>query len=232
VRLNGLVRGVTHVAQTIPGRFDVTQILEGVEDGRSTQTYAAGSIVFSQGEPADAVFFLQRGRIKVSLLSARGKEAVLALLSADEFFGEGCLAGQSVRMMTAAAITPCTVVRIERTAMLRMLQERPSFADTFMTHLLSRNIRIEEDLTDQLFNSCEKRLARVLLLLANFGKETLPEPVIAKISQQTLADMVGTTRSRVSFFMNKFRRLGLIDYDGGLTGLHVHSSLLNVVLHD
>jgi CRP/FNR family transcriptional regulator, cyclic AMP receptor protein len=220
------------VAQTIPGRFDVTQILADVDDGRSTQTYTAGSIVFSQGEPADAVFFLQHGRIKISLLSARGKEAVLALLSADEFFGEGCLAGQSVRMMTAAAITPCAVVRIEKAAMLRLLQERPSFAETFMTHLLSRNIRIEEDLTDQLFNSCEKRLARVLLLLANFGKETLPEPVIAKLSQQTLADMVGTTRSRVSFFMNKFRRLGLIDYDGGLTGLHVHSSLLNVVLHD
>jgi CRP/FNR family cyclic AMP-dependent transcriptional regulator len=226
------VRGVTHVAQTIQGRFDVTQIFADVDDGRLTQTYTAGSIVFSQGEPADAVFFLQHGRIKVSLLSARGKEAVLALLSADEFFGEGCLAGQSVRMMTAAAITPCTVVRIEKAAMLRLLQERPSFAETFMTHLLSRNIRIEEDLTDQLFNSCEKRLARVLLLLANFGKETLPEPVIAKLSQQTLADMVGTTRSRVSFFMNKFRRLGLIDYDGGLTGLHVHSSLLNVVLHD
>ena len=220
------------MAQAIPSDFNVTQLFEDFADGRSTQTYAAGTIIFAQGEPADSVFFLQRGRIKVSLLSTRGKEAVLALLGSDEFFGEGCLAGQSVRMMTALAITPSTVVRIEKAAMMRSLHERPTFADTFIAHLLSRNVRIEEDLTDQLFNSCEKRLARVLLLLANFGKETQPEPVIAKISQQTLADMVGTTRSRVSFFMNKFRRLGLIDYDGGLTGLHVRSSLLNIVLHD
>jgi CRP-like cAMP-binding protein len=221
------------VAQAIPSPFNnVTQLFDDFADGRSTQTYAAGTIIFAQGEPADSVFFLQRGRIKVSLLSTRGKEAVLALLGSDEFFGEGCLAGQSVRMMTALAIMPSTVVRIEKAAMMRSLHERPTFADTFIAHLLSRNVRIEEDLTDQLFNSCEKRLARVLLLLANFGKETQPEPVIAKISQQTLADMVGTTRSRVSFFMNKFRRLGLIDYDGGLTGLHVRSSLLNIVLHD
>lgn len=224
---------MTHVAQAIPSPFNnVTQLFDDFADGRSTQTYAAGTIIFAQGEPADSVFFLQRGRIKVSLLSTRGKEAVLALLGSDEFFGEGCLAGQSVRMMTALAIMPSTVVRIEKAAMMRSLHERPTFADTFIAHLLSRNVRIEEDLTDQLFNSCEKRLARVLLLLANFGKETQPEPVIAKISQQTLADMVGTTRSRVSFFMNKFRRLGLIDYDGGLTGLHVRSSLLNIVLHD
>ena len=157
---------------------------------------------------------------------------MLTILGGDEFFGEGCLAGQSVRMMTATSITSSSVVRIEKDAMIRLLHERPAFAAAFITHLLSRNIRIEEDLTDQLFNSCEKRLARVLLLLANFGKETRPEPVIARISQQTLADMVGTTRSRVSFFMNKFRRLGLIDYNGGLQGLHVHSALLNVVLHD
>jgi len=218
--------------EPISSGVDVTEVFNSVADGRSTQTHAAGAVVFAQGEPADSVFFLQKGRIKISLLSARGKEAVLALLEGNEFFGEGCLAGQSVRMMTALAITPCTVVRIDKVAMIRLLHERPAFADTFIAHLLARNIRIEEDLTDQLFNSCEKRLARVLLLLANFGKETQPEPVIAKISQQTLADMVGTTRSRVSFFMNKFRRLGLIDYDGGLTDLHVRSSLLNVVLHD
>ena len=220
------------MAEPISNRVDMADLFDGVADGLSTQTHEAGVVIFAQGEPADSVFFLQKGKIKVSLLSARGKEAVLALLDSDEFFGEGCLAGQSVRMMTALAITPCTVVRIEKAAMIRWLHERPAFADTFIAHLLLRNVRIEEDLTDQLFNSCEKRLARVLLLLANFGKETQPEPVIAKLSQQTLADMVGTTRSRVSFFMNKFRRLGLIDYDGGLTGLHVHTSLLNVVLHD
>ena len=220
------------MAQLVPPVFDPKDILDEVGEGRSIRTYASRQIVFAQGEPADSVFFLQSGRIKVSLLSPRGKEAVLAILGSDEYFGEGCLAGQAVRMMTATSIAQCSVVRIEKSSMVRLLHDRPAFAEGFIAHLLSRNIRIEEDLTDQLFNSCEKRLARVLLLLANFGKETQPEPVIAKISQQTLADMVGTTRSRVSFFMNKFRRLGLIDYDGGLQGLHVHSSLLNVVLHD
>jgi CRP-like cAMP-binding protein len=219
------------MVQRIPSVFDAKDI-EEVADERSLRSYAPREVVFAQGEAADAVFYLLRGRIKASLLSPRGREAVLTILGGDEFFGEGCLAGQSVRMMTATSITSSSVVRIEKAAMIRLLNERPAFAAAFIAHLLSRNIRIEEDLTDQLFNSCEKRLARVLLLLANFGKETRPEPVIARISQQTLADMVGTTRSRVSFFMNKFRRLGLIDYNGGLQGLHVHSALLNVVLHD
>ena len=216
-----------------PSDFDAKLVLENVGQGQSTRAYAARRILFAQGEPADAVFYLQRGRIKMSLVSPRGKEAVIAILGSDEFFGEGCLAGQSVRMMTATAIAPCSVVRIEKAAMIRLLHERPAVTQSFIAHLLSRNIRIEEDLTDQLFNSCEKRLARVLLLLANFGKEALPEPVIANLSQQTLADMVGTTRSRVSFFMNKFRRLGLIAYTGAMQGdLHVHSSLVNVILHE
>jgi CRP-like cAMP-binding protein len=205
-----------------------TNVLEGVVDGRSIRTYPARRVVFAQGDPADAVFCLQRGRIKISLVSPRGKEAVLGILGNDEFFGEGCLAGQSTRMMTATCITPCSAVRIEKAAMIRLLRERAVVAQTFIAHLLSRNARIEEDLTDQLFNSCEKRLARVLLLLGRFGKEPSAEPVIAQLSQQTLADMVGTTRSRVSFFMNKFRRLGLIEYRGGL---HVHSALMNVILH-
>jgi CRP/FNR family cyclic AMP-dependent transcriptional regulator len=216
-----------------PTDFDAKLVLENVGQGQSTRVYATRRILFAQGEPADAVFYLQRGRIKMSLVSPRGKEAVIAILGSDEFFGEGCLAGQSVRMMTATSIAPSSVVRIEKTAMIRLLHERPAVTQTFIAHLLSRNIRIEEDLTDQLFNSCEKRLARMLLILANFGKESLPEPVIANLSQQTLADMVGTTRSRVSFFMNKFRRLGLIGYTGSMQGdLHVYSSLLNVILHD
>jgi CRP/FNR family cyclic AMP-dependent transcriptional regulator len=212
-----------------PKPFDPQAFLAGLGGGRSTRTYVNGRAVFSQGEPADAVFFLQRGKIKLSLLSPRGKEAVIAILGANDFFGEGCLAGQRVRMATATALAPCSVMRVEKSAMIRALQDRPEFSDKFITHLLSRNIRIEEDLTDQLFNSSEKRLARLLLLLANFGKEGTPEPVIARISQQTLADMIGTTRSRVSFFMNKFRRLGFIEYNGGF---HVNSSLLNVVLHE
>ena len=212
-----------------PKPFDPKAFLAGVDEGRSNRIYPTGRAVYSQGEPADAVFYLQRGKVKLSLLSPRGKEAVIAILGADAFFGEGCLAGQIVRMATATAIAPCSIMRVEKGTMIRALQERPEFSERFITHLLCRNIRIEEDLTDQLFNSSEKRLARVLLLLANFGKEGTPEPVIAKLSQQTLADMIGTTRSRVSFFMNKFRRLGFIDYNGGL---HVNSSLLNVVLHE
>jgi CRP/FNR family transcriptional regulator, cyclic AMP receptor protein len=203
--------------------------LEGVVDGRSIRNYPARRVVFAQGDPADAVFCLQRGRMKISLVSPRGKEAVLAILGSHDFFGEGCLAGQSTRMMTATCITPCTVLRIEKAAMVALLHERAAVAQTFIAHLLSRNVRIEEDLTDQLFNSCEKRLARILLLLGRFGKDASAEPVIAQLSQQTLADMIGTTRSRVSFFMNKFRRLGLIEYRGGL---HVHSTLMNVILHD
>ena len=213
-----------------PRQFDPREFLDGVGEGRSSRSFTTGRTLFAQGEPAEAVFYLQRGKVKLSLLSPRGKEAVIAILGAEDFIGEGCLAGQPVRMATATAIGPCSVIRVEKVAMIRALAERPKFAEKFIAHLLSRNIRIEEDLTDQLFNSSEKRLARVLLLLANFGKEgTQPEPVIAKLSQQTLADMIGTTRSRVSFFMNKFRRLGFIEYNGGL---HVNSSLLNVVLHE
>ncbi len=209
--------------------FCSDNVLRGVVDDHSIRSFPARRVVFAQGDPADAVFWLQRGQIKISLVSPRGKEAVLAILGSNEFFGEGCLAGQATRMMTATCITPCSVVRIEKPAMIALLHERPAVAQTFIAHLLSRNVRSEEDLTDQLFNSCEKRLARILLLLGRFGKDPSAGPVIAQLSQQTLADMVGTTRSRVSFFMNKFRRLGLIEYRGGL---HVHSSLMNVILHE
>ncbi|MEA2785052.1 MAG: family transcriptional regulator, cyclic receptor protein [Candidatus Eremiobacteraeota bacterium] len=204
-------------------------VLEGVVDGRSARTYPPRRVVFAQGDPADAVFYLQRGRIKMSLISPRGKEAVLAILGGDEFFGEGCLAGQTTRMMTATCITPCSVIRIEKAAMVALLHDRVAVAQSFIAHLLSRNARIEEDLTDQLFNSCEKRLARILLQLGRFGMGAPAEPAIVQLSQQTLADMIGTTRSRVSFFMSKFRRLGLIEYRGGL---RVHSTLMNVILHE
>jgi CRP-like cAMP-binding protein len=186
-------------------------------------------VFFSQGDVADAVFYILKGKIKLTVLSQQGKEAVIAILEEGSFFGESCLAGQTVRTATATALEDSGVVRIDKGAMIRVLHEEPSFAELFMSYLLAHTIRIQEDLVDQLFNSSERRLARILLLLAHFGKEGKPEPVIAKVSQETLADMIGTTRSRVSFFMNKFRKLGFIDYNGGL---HVHSSLLNVVLHD
>ena len=185
--------------------------------------------MFSQGEAADAVFYVQKGKVKVSVVSEQGKEAVIAILGSNEFFGEGCLAGQAQRISTVTAMTDSAIVRLDRMAIVRVIHEQPTFSEMFISHLLSRAIRVEADLVDQLFNSSEKRLARLLLLLANFGKEGKPEPVIAKISQETLAEMIGTTRSRVSFFMNKFRKLGFIDYNGGI---EVHSSLLNVVLHD
>ncbi len=178
------------------------------------------------------MFYLRRGKVKLSVTSQEGKEAIIAILGDGEFFGEGCLAGQSLRIATATAMTDCTLARIEKALMARTLHEQHDFSEVFVMHLLSRNIRYEADLVDQLFNSSEKRLARVLLLLAHFGREGKPEPVIAKISQETLAEMIGTTRSRVSFFMNKFRKMGFIEYNGGLDGLHVHSSLLNIVLHD
>ena len=190
---------------------------------------ARGQIVFSQGAPADAVFYIQNGKVKLSVISAQGKEAVVAFLEAGDFCGEGCLAGQLVRMATAMAATDCTIVRVAKPSMIKALHERVEFSEMFMAHLLARNIRVEADLVDQLFNSSEKRLARVLLLLANFGKDGKPEPVLAKISQETLAEMVGTTRSRVSYFMNRFRKLGFVEYNGDLK---VHSSLLNVVLYD
>jgi CRP/FNR family cyclic AMP-dependent transcriptional regulator len=214
-------------------KFNPKSFLAKVGEGRSIGKYRKDQIVFSQGEPADAVFYLQKGKVKVTVVSEQGKEAVVAILGTDEFFGEGCLAGQAQRMATVATMTDSVIVRLEKAAIVRVIHQEPAFSEMFIAHLLGRTIRVEADLVDQLFNSSEKRLARVLLLLANFGKEGKPEPIIAKISQETLAEMIGTTRSRVSFFMNKFRKLGLIDYDGGIDGgIEVHSSLLNVVLHE
>jgi CRP-like cAMP-binding protein len=200
-----------------------------VSSGKTTLTLPKKQIIFSQGDAADAVFYIQNGKIKLSVVSQQGKEAVIAILGKGSFFGEGCLAGQLICMATATTSENATLVRIEKTAMIGVLHDEPAFSELFLAYLLGRNIRIQEDLVDQLFNSSEKRLARMLLLMAHFGKEGKPEVVIAKISQETLAEMIGTTRSRVSFFMNKFRKLGFINYNGGL---HVHSSLINVVLHD
>ena len=209
--------------------FNPKSFLAKVGSGRSISKYAKDEIIFSQGSPADAVYFIQKGKVKVTVVSEQGKEAVVAILSANEFVGEGCLAGQTQRIATVSAMVDSVIMRLEKAAIMDVIHEEPAFSEMFISHLLGRSIRIEADLVDQLFNSSEKRLARLLLLLANFGKEGRPEPVIAKISQEMLAEMIGTTRSRVSFFMNKFRKLGFIDYNGGI---HVHSSLLNVVLHD
>jgi CRP-like cAMP-binding protein len=209
--------------------FDPKAFLAKADGGKTISNYRKDRIVFSQGETADAVFYIQQGNVKITVVSEQGKEAIVAMLGPGDFFGEGCLAGQPRRIATVAAMTECVVMRLEKAAMIRVIHEEPTFAEMFISHLLARNIRVEEDLVDQLFNSSEKRLARLLLLLANFGKEGRPEPVIANISQETLAEMIGTTRSRVSSFMNKFRQLGFIEYNGGLA---VHSSLLNVVLHD
>jgi CRP/FNR family transcriptional regulator, cyclic AMP receptor protein len=207
----------------------VKAFLSTVDGGRTIATYREGQTVFSQGDPADSVFYIQEGKVKVCVMSAQGKEAVVALHGDGEFFGEGCLTGQPLRLATVAAITGCVILRLDKAAVVRVLHEEPKFSETFMSYLLARNARVEEDLVDQLFNSSEKRLARALLLLANFGKEGSRSPIIAKISQETLAEMIGTTRSRVSSFMNKFRKLGFIEYNGHL---EVHNSLLNVVLHD
>jgi len=209
--------------------FDPKSFLAKVGDGRSIERYRKDQIVFSQGDPADAVFYIESGKVKVTVVSEQGKEAVVAILGTNDFFGEGCLAGQAQRIATVATMTDSVIVRLEKAAILRVIHQEPAFSEIFIAHLLNRAIRTEADLVDQLFNSSEKRLARLLLLLANFGKDEKPEPILAKISQETLADMIGTTRSRVSFFMNKFRKLGLIDYNGSI---EVHSSLLNVVLHD
>jgi CRP-like cAMP-binding protein len=186
--------------------------------------YRKGQVIFSQGDAGDAVFYVHRGKVKVTVVSEQGKEAVVAILGTDEFFGEGCLAGQALRISTVTTMTDSVIARIEKATITRVIHQEPMFAEMFIAHLLGRTIRVEADLVDQLFNSSEKRLARMLLLLANFGKEGTPEPMIAKISQETLAEMIGTTRSRVSFFMNKFRKLGFIEYNGGI---EVHSSLLN-----
>jgi CRP/FNR family cyclic AMP-dependent transcriptional regulator len=213
--------------------FDPKSFLAKVGEGRSIVTHRKGQVIFSQGDAADAVFYIQKGKAKVTVVSEQGKEAVVAMLGADEFFGEACLAGQVQRIATVVTMTESTIVRLDKSAIVRLIHGEPVFSEMFIAHLLSRTIRVEADLVDQLFNSSEKRLARLLLLLANFGKESKPEPIIAKISQETLAEMVGTTRSRVSFFMNKFRKLGLIAYNGDIEGgIEVHSSLLNVVLHD
>ena len=209
--------------------FDSRAFLAKVGEGESVRNYRENEVVFSQGDPADAVFHVKRGKVKVTVVSERGKEAVVALLGPEDFIGEGCLAGQPKRMATVVTMTDSVIARLGKSAIIRLIHEDPAFSEMFMAHLLARTIRIEEDLVDQLFNSSEKRLARVLLLLANFGKEGKPEPVIARISQEMLAEMVGTTRARVSFFMNKFRKLGFIEYNGGI---EVHSSLLNVILHD
>ena len=209
--------------------FDPQAFLAKVADGQTVTNYIERQAVFAQGDPADSIFYIHSGKVKVTVLSNQGKEAVVAILGNGQFFGEGCLAGQTHRMGSVIAITECTVARLEKRVVVRVLHDEPAFSALFLTYLLARNVRMEADLVDQLFNSSEKRLARLLLLLANFGKEGKPEPVIAKVNQETLAEMIGTTRSRVSFFMNKFRRLGFIEYNGGL---HVHSSLLNVILHD
>ncbi len=209
--------------------IDPKALLESLGARRGRRRCRKSEAIFTQGDRADAVFFVEEGKIKLTVLSQQGKQAVIALLGPGDFFGEGCLAGQPLRMSTATAMTEASIVSLPREAMVEALHEDAVFSERFTRHLLSRNIRIEEDLVDQLFNSSEKRLARILLLLANFGKEGRPERVVPKISQETLAEMVGTTRSRVSFFMNRFRKLGFIEYNGGL---EVHSSLLHVVLND
>jgi CRP/FNR family cyclic AMP-dependent transcriptional regulator len=210
---------------------DWEPFLAGISQGKTVLEYGANRNIFWQGEPADSVYYLRRGKVKLAVASQQGKEAIVAILGDGDFFGEGCLAGQLLRIATATAMTDCSLVRIEKPLMARILHEQHDFSELFVTHLLSRNIRYEADLVDQLFNSSEKRLARMLLLLAHFGKESRAETVVPSVSQDNLAQMVGTTRSRISHFMNKFRKLGFIDYsDKG--GLKVHSGLLSVVLND
>jgi CRP/FNR family transcriptional regulator, cyclic AMP receptor protein len=210
--------------------FDPKEFLSTIGEGRKVVAVRKKQIIFTQGDVADAVFYIQEGKVLLTVVSNIGKEATLGVFNEGDFFGEGCLVGRSFRMKSATAITDCELLRIDKKAMMRALHREHEFSDLFVAYLLARNIRYEEDLVDQLFNSSEKRLARILLLLAHFGKEGTPESVIPKISQETLAEMIGTTRSRVSFFMNRFRKLGFLDYGG--SELQVHSSLLNVVLHD
>jgi CRP/FNR family cyclic AMP-dependent transcriptional regulator len=209
--------------------FDSKMFLATIDNGRTISSYSKNAIIFSQGDRADAVFYIQRGKVKIVVTSEQGKEAVVGILGVDEFLGEGCLIGQPLRLATATAMTESTVMRVEKAEMIRVLHEEPGFGEMFTAHLLTRKSRVEEDLVDQLFNSSEKRLARTLLLLANFGKEGRPEPITTKISQEMLAEIIDTTRPRVNFFMNKFRKLGFIEYNGDLA---VHSSLLSVVLRD
>jgi CRP-like cAMP-binding protein len=209
--------------------FEVETFLATVNGGRTVTKYRKNQTVFSQGDPADSVFYIREGKVKLCVVSARGKEAVVALHGEGDFFGEGCLTGQPLRLATVTAMTECVIMRIDKPSIVRVLHDEPAFSEMFMAYLLTRNARVEEDLVDQLFNSSEKRLARALLLMANFGKEAKPDLVITKVSQETLAEIIGTTRSRVSMFMNKFRQLGFVEYNGDMK---VHSSLLNVVLHD
>ena len=210
--------------------FDVKTFLATVNGGRTVSKYLKNQTVFSQGDLADAVFYVQDGKVKVTVVSDQGKEAIVAIHGKEDFFGEGCLTGQPRRLATAAAITESVIMRLDKAATVRVLHDEPAFSEMFLSYILTRNARVEEDLVDQLFNSSEKRLARLLLIMANFGKEGKPEPVIAKISQEMLAEMIGTTRSRVSVFMNKFRQLGFVEYNGG--DLKVHTSLLNMILHE
>jgi CRP/FNR family cyclic AMP-dependent transcriptional regulator len=209
--------------------FDPKEFLAKVGEGKTISKYRKDQVVFSQGQVADAVFYIQQGKVKLTVISEQGKEAVVAILGPGHFFGEGCLNGHPLRIATTRAVDECVITRLEKATMIATIHNEPEFSELFMSYLLTRNSRIEEDLIDQLFNSSEKRLARLLLLLANFGKEGRPEPIVGNFSQETLAEMIGTTRSRVSFFMNKFRKLGFIEYNGRL---EVHNSLLNVVLHD
>jgi CRP/FNR family cyclic AMP-dependent transcriptional regulator len=209
--------------------FDAAEFLARSGSGRTISRFERGQAIFAQGEPADAVFYIQKGKVKVAVISEQGREAVVAVLGADTFLGEGCLAGQTRRRATATAISACDVMRLEKATILQVLNGQSAFSEMFLAHILARTIRIEEDLVDQLFNSTEKRLARTLLLLANFGKEGRPEPILVKVSQEMLAEMIGTTRSHVNRFMNKFRKLGFISYNGFI---EVHSSLLSVILHD
>ncbi len=210
-------------------KFDPNDFLTKAGSGRTISTYRSKQPVFSQGDVADSVFYIQKGKVKVTVISEHGKEAVVAILGKSEFCGEGCMAGQKLRLATATAMTECEIMRIEKSELVLTLHNEPAFSKVFVDHLLNRTLRVEEDLVDQLFNSSEKRLARALLLLANFGKDGMPEPIIGHVSQEMLAEMIGTTRSRVSFFMNKFRKMGLISYNGKI---EVHSSLLNLVLHE
>ena len=210
-------------------QFDPKAFLANANGGRTISLLKKNRVVFSQGDLADSVFYIRDGKVKVTVVSEQGKEAIVAILGPDEFLGEGCLTGQLRRVATAKTLTECEIMRLEKKTVIKVLHDEPAFSELFISHLLTRTLRVEADLVDQLFNSSEKRLARALLLLANFGKEGTPETVIAKISQETLAEMIGTTRSRVSKFMNKFRKLGFIKYNGSL---EVHSSLLSVVLHD
>jgi len=221
--------GEVVMARKAKRKFDPEAFLAKMDGGVTIAKYRKGQAVFTQGEPADSVFYIREGRVKIAVISDQGKEAIVAFLRAGDFIGEGCLTGRPRRVSTARAVEDSVVTRVDKATMVRMLRDEQKFSERFTTHLLARTIRVEEDLVDQLFNSSEKRLARALLLLANFGKDGKQEPVIAKVSQETLADMIGTTRSRVSHFMNKFRELGYIHYNGDL---EVHSSLLDAVLHE